>query len=284
MNNYFDLVNQELLNKLQQIKCFVKNHNPTIGILTEEILRDFLTNYIPKSAEVKQGFIINKQGELSKQCDIIIFDNINFSPIYKIKDLVIVPSESVIAVIEVKTSVTKSKFEEIIKYFENISKFTECKKYLFIYNSVDADKIIEYLKKHGPYDEISFQSLPDYITGLDESYHLQKNIYYRYVQNLNPSQKDSSKKQLGYHLMRLSRNLESGELHMLELFYKSIKSLVAQYSSTTKTEISKNSKINNMEINPIISIEHKALNYINNCGSCLAYAQTDLRDSNGFRP
>jgi len=39
MTNYFELLSLELLNKLNQVKIFIKKHNPTIGVLTEEILR-----------------------------------------------------------------------------------------------------------------------------------------------------------------------------------------------------------------------------------------------------
>lgn len=64
-DNYYKLISEELLIKLNQIKCFVKKHNLTIGILTEEILRNFLTDYLPKSISVSQGFIIYPDGNLS---------------------------------------------------------------------------------------------------------------------------------------------------------------------------------------------------------------------------
>jgi len=45
MTNYFELLSLELLNKLNQVKIFIKKHYPTIGVVTEEILRDFLGRY-----------------------------------------------------------------------------------------------------------------------------------------------------------------------------------------------------------------------------------------------
>lgn len=75
MSNYFELVSQELLIKLAQVKSFITKHNPTIGVLTEEILRDFLKTHLPNFVSVEQGFIMGDDGMLSKQCDILIYDS-----------------------------------------------------------------------------------------------------------------------------------------------------------------------------------------------------------------
>ena len=56
---------------------------------------------------VEQGFILSQNGKMSKQCDILIYDSHYFAPIYRINDIVVVPSDSVIAIIEVKTTITK---------------------------------------------------------------------------------------------------------------------------------------------------------------------------------
>ena len=59
MVEYFRFVSEELVLQLNQVKTFIKRHNPTIGILTEEILRTFLKTYLPKGINVEQGFILN---------------------------------------------------------------------------------------------------------------------------------------------------------------------------------------------------------------------------------
>ena len=92
MSNYFELVSQELLSNLAQVKVYMKKHNPTIGILIEEILRDFFRNHLPKIVSVEQGFILNSDGKLSKQCDIIVYDSQMYSPFYRINDIVVVPA------------------------------------------------------------------------------------------------------------------------------------------------------------------------------------------------
>jgi hypothetical protein len=182
MVEYFQLVTAELLLKLAQIKDFIKKHGQTIGIVTEEILKVFLKTHLPKSISVEQGFIMGENGELSKQCDILIYDSHNYAPFYRINDIVIVPYKSVIAVIEVKTTITKNIFHSAIEYFANIQKVTECKAktYLFIYNSLDVNHIenflLTYVDENGSkgFDHDTFQLLPDEIIGINESYHLKK--------------------------------------------------------------------------------------------------------------
>jgi len=121
-NEFFRLKTEELLNQILQVKAFIKKHNPTIGILTEEILRNFLATYLPAGVAVEQGFVINEQGEMSKQIDILIYDSQLYAPLYRVNDIVVVPNKAVLDVIEVKTTInSKTAFHEIIKYFYSIS-------------------------------------------------------------------------------------------------------------------------------------------------------------------
>ena len=72
MEDYFEFVSREFLARLSQIKSLIKKYPQTIGILTEEMLKDFLKEKLPKIVSVEQGFIRNEEGDLSKQCDVII--------------------------------------------------------------------------------------------------------------------------------------------------------------------------------------------------------------------
>ncbi|OFY24255.1 MAG: hypothetical protein A2W98_15335 [Bacteroidetes bacterium GWF2_33_38] len=227
MVNYFKLVSDELLIKLNQTRQFIKKHNPTIGVLTEEILRSFLKNYLPKSVSVEQGFILSENGMLSKQCDILIYDSNFYAPFYRINDIVVVPSDSVIAVIEVKTTLNKSIFHSVIDYFENISMITGAKKYLFVYNSCDITKLSGYFQsyKHkGDYqqfDHNTFQSLPDEITGINNSYHLRKDSVI------------GDREQIGYSSYFF--NDEKGtEISALQNFYISVYSLIEEYNDKNR--------------------------------------------------
>lgn len=219
METYFGLVSQELITKLKQIKVYIKKHNSTIGILTEEILREFLRVHLPKVVSVEQGFILNSSGELSRQCDIIIYDSQWYSPFYRINDIIVVPEESVLAVIEVKTTINKSIFHDTIKYFSALSKITNARKHLFIFNARPISRLGSYFetfKHEGTYqhfDHDTFEYLPDQITGINPSYHLCKD----YVITDSDS--------MGY-ISRFYKDLEGTEVSALQLFFISIYEMV----------------------------------------------------------
>lgn len=225
-NEFFRLKTEELLNEILQIKTFIKKHNPTVGILTEEILRRFLVTYLPKSVAVEQGFVINEKGDLSKQIDIIIYDNQLYSPLYRVNDIVVVPNKSVLAVIEVKTTMNgKTAFHEIIKYFDSVSHILDytTEKHLFIYNAATSAKLDEYFhnyKHPGSYqkfDHDTFQNLPETITGIKSSYYLKKsNVVF---------QRDA----MGYISYNYIDNTNT-DISSLELFFKNIHNKVFQYN------------------------------------------------------
>lgn len=236
-NEFFRLKTEELLNEILQVKTFIKRHNTTIGILTEEILRNFLTTYLPKGVAIEQGFIIDEFGNMSKQIDIIIYDCLLYAPLYRINDIVIVPNKSVLDVIEVKTTVnSKTAFHEIIKYFYSISETLDyrTKKRLFIYNSATTFKLNEYFhnfKHPGGYqmfDHDTFQYLPDTISGIQSSYHLGK------------EQVTFDRDMMGYTSYNYLDNTNK-DISSLELFLKSIYDNVFQYNlSKTDKEFRNN--------------------------------------------
>lgn len=227
MVNYFKLVSDELLIKLNQTRQFIKKHNPTIGVLTEEILRSFLKTYLPKSVSVEQGFILSENGDISKQCDILIYDSIYYAPFYRINDIVVVPADSVIAVIEVKTTLTKRIFHDVIDYFENIRLITSAKTYLFVYNSCNIFNLSGYFhsyKHKGDYqqfDHDTFQLLPDEITGINNSYHLKKDYVVL------------DRDMMGYSSYFFEDN-EGTEISALQNFYISVYSLIEEYNEKTR--------------------------------------------------
>lgn len=251
-NEYYRLKSEELLNQLHQIKTFIKKHNPTIGILTEDILRAFLRTFLPKGVSVEQGFVVGPDGNLSKQVDVLIYDSQLYSPYYRINDIVIVPSTSVVAIIEVKTTVkSKKAFHEIISYFYSISKqlHFSTPKYLFIYNAATVSALQCYFQSfrhegdYQSFDHDTFQYLPDVITGIDSSYHLKKD----YV--------TFNSDKMGYtsynYLDSTSKDISS-----LEMFYHDIYDVVFTYISNKQiVSISSPTLINMKDLKSVFAIE-----------------------------
>ncbi|WP_278957049.1 DUF6602 domain-containing protein [Aquipseudomonas alcaligenes] len=250
MSNYFEFVSQELLIKLAQIKSYITKHNPTIGVLTEEILRSFLKDHLPTLVSVEQGFIINAKGELSKQCDILIYDSLSYSPLYRVNDIVVIPSESVLAVIEVKTTINKSIFHKAIDYFKSFDYLPNAKTYLFIFNSNSIKRIGGYFhsfKHEGSYqsfDHDTFQYLPDEITGINESYHLRKDSII------------TDRDMFGYSSW-FYEDSKGSEINALQHFYSSIRTVVDEYIEKHYKNIKsqKQNDHSNLNLKSIFAIE-----------------------------
>lgn len=82
-------------------------HGSTKGSGTEASWRDLLGNYLPKRYSVTNGLVVDATGQTSDAIDIIIFDQ-QYSPfLLRSEDSVVVPAESVYAVLEVKQELSR---------------------------------------------------------------------------------------------------------------------------------------------------------------------------------
>lgn len=95
-------------------------HSGTKGSAREDILIEFLRNHMPKKFGFSKGEICSSKGETSKQIDIIIYDQENHPVFYDVGNQVIVPSESVLCTIEVKSILTKKKIMESVENIKSV--------------------------------------------------------------------------------------------------------------------------------------------------------------------
>lgn len=142
---YYRLKAEELHIRLKQIRTFVIKHNLTIGLFAEEILRGYLRTILPHKVAITQGFIYGNE-QLSKQCDIILYDCLNYTTLFSSGDISVVPAQAVLAVIEVKTSINKKGFYKILSDFSVLNSLGVSQKICFVYNSCSADTIRKYFK------------------------------------------------------------------------------------------------------------------------------------------
>lgn len=89
----------------------VVSHPGTQGDGTELNWIKMLESYLPTRYKVAKAFVIDVDGKMSDQIDIVIFDR-QYSPlIFNQNSAVYVPAESVYAVIEVKPQLSKATIE-----------------------------------------------------------------------------------------------------------------------------------------------------------------------------
>ncbi len=183
-NEFYRLKAQEFLNKLSQAQLLI-SHNPSRGYVGEEILRDFLSTSLPSCAKVTQGFVINGNS-ISPQCDIIIYDNINYAPIYSFGSVDLIPIESVYCVIEVKTNINRASFNKVIADFKRLNDMGVPNKALFLYKCCSPQTIESYFfPKQTQEIELSFSNEDKLLYDIDD-YHalpdivvsLEPDIYY----------------------------------------------------------------------------------------------------------
>ena len=225
---YFLVAADEFSGRLAQVRSFIKRHNPTIGALTEEVVRDFLRRHLPGGVEVQQGFILSEKGEISPQCDVIIYDRDAYAPVYSINDIVVIPARAVLAVVEVKTTINKSIFHKTIDYFKKLSDVAPAiSTYLFIFDSKSTVDINDYLRSYvhpGDYqlwDHDTYPQLPGEIIGIDKTFHLK----------IAPTVLETDR--IGYASWFL-KDHEGSEIHALQTFLLSLYRQVECYLSESR--------------------------------------------------
>ncbi len=77
------------------------------GGARESAVRDFLRDQLPSRFAVAAGEVIDAAGNCSGQTDVIIYDDSNTRPLSIADQVVTLPAEALLAVVEVKSTLTK---------------------------------------------------------------------------------------------------------------------------------------------------------------------------------
>ena len=95
----------------------------TSGDEVEDLIREKISLFLPERYLVKQGHIVNSDGKVSNQFDILIFDRLNTPKFFESKNkTVFYPIESVLAVGEIKKTLKKN---DMIEYGKKIKYLKE---------------------------------------------------------------------------------------------------------------------------------------------------------------
>jgi len=111
-------------------------HNLSKGKERERVVREFLATYLPHRFGLANGEILSTDGQVSSECDIIIYDAIT-CPVLKKDDYQIIPVEAAYAVIEVKSNLTTS---ELLKSANNIAAIKRMPKVAFYQTKSDIKR------------------------------------------------------------------------------------------------------------------------------------------------
>lgn len=143
---------KKLLGMRDKAKTILSNHKPSIGYIGEYLLRDVLKGFLPSNYNICQGFVqdasLHNINNLSKQCDVIIYRKDKNAEIYSVGDLKIINSKSVVAVIEVKSSISNNTFTTTLESFEKLYQLGVQSKFLFIYGSLSSKSFFNWLVQY----------------------------------------------------------------------------------------------------------------------------------------
>lgn len=117
----------ELKSKMDRLdKLIGPKHWLSVGTYKETILKNHLASKVPSRYAISSGFTMsaaNVNKIITKQTDILIWDEIDNSPFYRDTDFVIVPPEAVKVAIEVKSTLSNGSLKIALKNLDSYITF-----------------------------------------------------------------------------------------------------------------------------------------------------------------
>jgi len=111
--DYYRSLSTELECLKNRVRNFIHDaHWQTDGEWKESVLRSILIRNMPETVKIGRGFIVT-QDFSSTQIDILIYRN-DTPVFFRDGDLVFIPPEGVLGVVEVKTNINASSFESAL--------------------------------------------------------------------------------------------------------------------------------------------------------------------------
>lgn len=107
----------ELLAKSRRIDHLI-GHTGTVGSYREDLLRTTIQQLLPARFQASTGFIENSP----RQLNIIIWDAGNYGPLFRERDVVVVPREAVRGIIEVKAALDTGALDDALEILYDVTR------------------------------------------------------------------------------------------------------------------------------------------------------------------
>ena len=119
MDSYYQAIMARVEPEVHAINTLFE-HQGVKGGGNEAVLIDLLRDFLPKKYGIGTGVVVDKTGAQSKQCDIVIYDAVNYPEIFSLTSAKFFPVDFVYATIEVKTTLDSAKTSEAIKNIRSV--------------------------------------------------------------------------------------------------------------------------------------------------------------------
>lgn len=101
-------------------------HPGEFGNYRENVVGRLLKLFLPSRLEIGSGFIITNMGDISTQCDLIIYDKVEAAPLENQLNQKFFPVETVVGVGEIKSNVASpSELRKILDKLAQVKKLRE---------------------------------------------------------------------------------------------------------------------------------------------------------------
>jgi hypothetical protein len=115
-------------------------HFPSLGQYKERLLAETIRGFLPSTVRVGTGFVLFPHTDdappagdyydplnqsafsISRQCDILVYDDARYPTIFRDQDFVIVRPEAVRAVIEVKGAISLPQTRQALESFDDFAR------------------------------------------------------------------------------------------------------------------------------------------------------------------
>jgi hypothetical protein len=114
-SDHIENIENSLLAKFREAEAV--QHRGDMGESREQLLRTFLADHLPSRYGIAKGEIVTKAGEQSHSADVIVYDAVDCPVLYS-GTTVVLPTEGVYGVIEVKSTLSKTEFVDASKKIE----------------------------------------------------------------------------------------------------------------------------------------------------------------------
>lgn len=98
----------------------LRTHNGDIGTIREKIIVNFLRPYLPDCYSIGSGQIFDSEDNMSNQIDIILFDQIFSTVLFKDEETLLLPYESVYGTVEVKSYLNSNELDIALKNIASV--------------------------------------------------------------------------------------------------------------------------------------------------------------------
>lgn len=133
-----------LVSSVDEARRYLNIHKPSLGAYGEFLLLNIINDGLPSEFFACQGFIARSDGAISKQMDLIICRRKD-SIVKSFGNTKIIRDESVIAVVEIKSSITQKTFNTTLDAFRDLHRIGITNTYLFVYGKLTKNRIQKWL-------------------------------------------------------------------------------------------------------------------------------------------